>query len=530
MSLTLNQTNNSTSSYVDDGGGKKWSADPRATCYQQPVQRYPGGQVVTYQQTLSPALIAGSTAAEQSLTIGTTAGNGPATTDLILAVNKPTNAAGIGVHSARISAANTIYLTYSNTTGGNLTPAPSQVYNVTVIRGAIYNSQTLTPTAVSANNTSEQEFTIAPTSATITLTINAIDGGIDAATIASGNGGTGYYRCPSVLVVDNGGRDAVIRVDVNTSGVCTQAKVLRRGKGYTQTATASVIGGNTIEKGMFPFVIKPSCDAGVAISNVRISGKNKIAIQYVNPTAAAVTPTSEAYKIICLNDIPSISNLTSYGVPFTGLASVASITTAEQSVTISGLLATDIMVGVQKPSLNAGLAATGGRCAANAMYVTFVNPSAAAVTPTATDIYMVTVYNQSPIAPFKIYSALFTPVSVAANLTAEQAFTVTGLPCTNSSPATIQVSKPSHQTGLAIAGCRISASDTMYINYENVTSAAITPASETYLIGCFNGIPPISGVPGGWIALPFSQTLQHIVESENDMGDTMILNAMEAGA
>ena len=122
---------------------------------------------------------------------------------------------------------------------------------------------------------------------------------------------------------------------------------------------------------------------------------------------------------------------------------------------------------------------------------------------------------------------MLTPVSVAANTSAEQTFTVTGLPMTNSTPGTVGISKPSHQYGLAMGGARISAQDTLAINYENLTSSAITPVSETYLIACLNGIPPLAG---GWVALPFSQSLQQTIESTNEDGDTFVQYSFQAGA
>lgn len=60
-------------------------------------------------------------------------------------------------------------------------------------------------------------------------------------------------------------------------------------------------------------------------------------------------------------------------------ASVATITTAEQTFTVPGLLTTDL-VWVNKPSLTAGLGVAGARVsAANTLAITFVNPTAGAI-------------------------------------------------------------------------------------------------------------------------------------------------------
>ena len=68
--------------------------------------------------------------------------------------------------------------------------------------------------------------------------------------------------------------------------------------------------------------------------------------------------------------------------------------------------------------------------------------------------------------------------SVAANTTAEQQFTVTGLTTSD----IIIVTKPSHSTGLGIVNARCSAADTLDITFMNTTASAIDPGSETYLV------------------------------------------------
>lgn len=68
--------------------------------------------------------------------------------------------------------------------------------------------------------------------------------------------------------------------------------------------------------------------------------------------------------------------------------------------------------------------------------------------------------------------------SVAANTTAEQTFTVAGLRTTDH----VTVNKPSLDAGLGIAGCRVSATNTLAITYINATASAIDPASEDYSV------------------------------------------------
>ena len=78
--------------------------------------------------TLSPALVAINTTAEQTFTV-----NGLRVGDHV-AVVKPTAQAGLGIVGSRVSAANTLAITFSNNTAGTITPTASQVYLVLVSR------------------------------------------------------------------------------------------------------------------------------------------------------------------------------------------------------------------------------------------------------------------------------------------------------------------------------------------------------------------------------------------------------------
>lgn len=72
-----------------------------------------------------------------------------------------------------------------------------------------------------------------------------------------------------------------------------------------------------------------------------------------------------------------------------------------------------------------------------------------------------------------------TPASVAANITAEQSFTVPGLQTGD----IVQVSKPTVQAGLIVAGARVATANTLGLTFGNLTATAITPtAGEIYSI------------------------------------------------
>lgn len=79
------------------------------------------------QSALTPAAVNTITAPEQTFTV-----NGLLVGDIVL-VNKPTAQAGLAVASARVTAANTLGITYVNPTVGNITPT-AETYLIVVIR------------------------------------------------------------------------------------------------------------------------------------------------------------------------------------------------------------------------------------------------------------------------------------------------------------------------------------------------------------------------------------------------------------
>jgi hypothetical protein len=78
--------------------------------------------------TLSPSAVSANTTAEQTFTVtGLQVGD-------IVNVTKPTAQAGLGIVGSRVSAANTLAITFSNNTGGSITPTASETYVVNVVR------------------------------------------------------------------------------------------------------------------------------------------------------------------------------------------------------------------------------------------------------------------------------------------------------------------------------------------------------------------------------------------------------------
>lgn len=71
-------------------------------------------------------------------------------------------------------------------------------------------------------------------------------------------------------------------------------------------------------------------------------------------------------------------------------AAVGANTTAEQTFAVPGILATDMIVGISKPTAQAGIGIVGWRVsAAGTVGITFSNNTAGSLTPTASQVYLI---------------------------------------------------------------------------------------------------------------------------------------------
>lgn len=271
-------------------------------------------------------------------------------------------------------------------------------------------------------------------------------------------------------------------------------------------------------------VSKPAAQAGLDIAGCRVVSDGVLGITFVNVSAATITPTaSESYTVFAMAGLDAINNTLVYQ-SIQSPAAVANATSAEVGLTVTGLLTTDLIVGVSKPTAQAGIGIVGQRVsAANTLGLTFMNSTAATVTPTVSQSYAITVFRQAPAAPLVVYSQTLTPVAVAANTTAEQVFTVTGLVA--GSP--VWVNKPSAQSGLGIVGVRVSAANTLAINYGNSSAASITPTAETYTIGNFQlPVPDTSSA----VVQPVNVTIQSQSILSNSLRSALDALNLIAGA
>jgi hypothetical protein len=84
-------------------------------------------RIRTYSSALDVASVAANTTAEQTFTVA-----GLSTKDIIY-VNKPSNSAGLGIVNCRVSAANTLAITFMNATGSAIDPG-SETYLIVSVR------------------------------------------------------------------------------------------------------------------------------------------------------------------------------------------------------------------------------------------------------------------------------------------------------------------------------------------------------------------------------------------------------------
>jgi hypothetical protein len=87
-----------------------------------------------------------------------------------------------------------------------------------------------------------------------------------------------------------------------------------------------------------------------------------------------------------------------------------------------------------------------------------------------------------------VFSINLTPAVVGTGGSAEQTFAATGIGLLTTDLVLVQ--KAASQAGLALGGSRVSAADTLAINFVNATAVSITPtANEVYKIGVFRVQP-----------------------------------------
>ena len=315
---------------------------------------------------------------------------------------------------------------------------------------------------------------------------------------------------------------------------------IRAGSPLVLTAAltpASVAANTTVEQqfavtglsvGQLVQVNKPTAQAGLDILGCRIVSKNVLGITFGNFTATAILPTAaESYSIFVSSGLDAVNNDVFYGMNMGSVGAIsAGVVITGGSTTLTGVLATDMVTGIFKPTPQATATNIAtpiyGIPTADTLTSYFLGTGTGS-TPTAAEIYGIRTARLAPKAPLVLYSPSLAPVSVAANTSAEQTFTVTGLVA--ASP--VWINKPSLQPGLGIGGVRVSGVNTLAINFVNLTGTAIVPATETYTIGNFQ--VPTPGA-GNSVYQTVSPTINALSNLSNALRTAAVNTGLIAGA
>jgi hypothetical protein len=115
-----------------------------ASTVQTPLQTATGNLQAQYLMsvTLSPSAVSANTSAEETFSV-----NGLLVGDFVQ-VNKPTAQAGLAIVGQRVSANNTLAITFGNFTASPITPTASQAYTILVSRPMAYTLSDGLPTSL----------------------------------------------------------------------------------------------------------------------------------------------------------------------------------------------------------------------------------------------------------------------------------------------------------------------------------------------------------------------------------------------
>jgi hypothetical protein len=364
------------------------------------------------------------------------------------------------------------------------TVGPGNTFATLTQNGTLTKYQfTNATTAIGATTTAEGTSTIGVTTQGGALqTTDAVQGNKPTAT---GGIGVAGYRVSAAAQV------GITYSNVSTGGVTTSGEtydlVAISGAFCVTTAlTPTSVAGTSVAEQTFSvagatvgscaIVNKPTSQAGLGVVNVRVTAPGQVAVQFINNSSGAITPTAgETYTFAFVPNIVPMDRKLLYRVtPAT--TAVGASTQVEVTTAVTGLLITDTITGVSKPSIQVGLGVTGYRVTSAGNLGISLYEGSSAVTSTL-EAYAVSVERLQPLG-VAVSTQTLTPVSVAAGVTAEQTFTVNFLNVSTS----VLVNKPSLTPGIALVNARVSAASTLALTYENLTTNAIVPPAEAYVI------------------------------------------------
>lgn len=283
---------------------------------------------------------------------------------------------------------------------------------------------------------------------------------------------------PQILQGSLAGTNGVLKVYTTSQSPATVTANTTSEVSMTVTGVAAT--------DMVVAIIKPTTQAGLAVGTARTSTTNTIAATFGNLTSSSITPTTtESYVVV------TASAALQFPAVVLSPASVAAATTVEQIFTVPGV-EPGMVVSVNKPTLQAGLLVNGARVVGvNQVAIEFMNVTTATViTPTASESYSFFAARGLRLQPvMQRITVNLTPANIAANTTAEQTFTVTGLQASTA----INVDIPYNVEGVAMTGFRVSAANTLALAFGNTTAGSLPPPAGNYVISWYPEAVPAAG-------------------------------------
>ncbi len=358
--------------------------------------------VVIYGANFSTLSVAATTTAEQTTTI-----TGLTGVSSVVFVNKPTHQSGLGIAGYRVSAADTLGITFANVSSGAIVPTSTDNWQIMEVKSGsgLTTTAALTPAAVASSTSAEQTFTVT----------GAVKGTMAVVNKAAAQAGLGIAN---VRVTDT---DEVTVTYVNLTGAAitpTAAEVyqfaflpvmspLTPVLNYTvpsrlitqSTAVSSVVETTTSVLNLSAGDVaisasKPSVQNPLGVVGYRVSSSGVLGIAVMTGTSAVLPTTSESWNVGIY--APTLGPVLQQIRAALNATTVPANSTIEQTTTVNGLVISSATF-VNKPSVTAGLGVVGVRVsAANTLAVTYQNYTSTAVSVPAETYLIGTTPRQAP--------------------------------------------------------------------------------------------------------------------------------------
>lgn len=424
------------------GGSNPASTQPAGPAQAAVARGQAAGVITTYVSTQSPSAVSANTTAEKAMTVVSGTGGQMllTTTDLVFAVNKPTAQAGLGYGNLRVSASNTLQVTFSNWTSGSITPTTSQAYAIVALQGIPSLSVVWSPAAVAANSVVEQQVTVPGLMSGHLVQVSkpTSQAGIDIVgcrVIADNTLGVTFANvtaspvtptaAETYTVFTSAGLDALNNEIMYGFNVGTVGAI---GAGVVVSAGATTLTG-LLATDMVTGIFDPTAQASATNAAYPVKGiptADTLTLYFAGIGTGATPTASEIYGIKTTRLAP-VAPLVLYNTVPVAPGSVAANTTAEQTFTVTGLIA-GTPVWVNKPTWTNGIGIVGCRVsAANTLAITFANGTAAAITPPTENYIIGNFQVKTPGAGNCVYQSVVPAVTATTRLTNSVRAALTGV-------------------------------------------------------------------------------------------------------